>query len=171
MIVSLYSCKRNDQSNRMLKLTKEAESFMGESIQFAPLFFDSRNSLDTVLWNKKNKIILYLDSIDCTSCTFNEIRKWNIYGKELEKLNTDIIIICNYPDVKEVLDIKKITHVDYPIFFDVNRKFKLINDIPQEAMFQTFVVGSSNQVIWVGLPIRSKKSWKDFCLMMRLNNE
>lgn len=171
LIVGLYSCKKEAHSDIKLELTKKASAFMNRSILFASLFLDSRNSVDTVLWHKRNKIILYIDSLDCTTCTFNEIRKWNIYHEKLKKLNTDIVIICNYPNDKDVLDIRRIAHVNYPIFFDTNKQFKLINNMPQEAMFNTFVVGNNNQVIWIGLPIRSKKSWEDFCLMMRLYNE
>ncbi len=171
MINILYSCNVSTKPERRLELTEQANSFMNRSIKFAPLFSDSRNSLKPILWNKKNKIILYIDSLYCTSCTFNEIRKWNKYYKELEQMNTEIVIICNHSEVNDVLDIREIAHINYPIFFDVNKRFKLANCIPKDAIFQTFVLGSNNQVIWVGLPIRSEESWERFCLMMTMYNE
>lgn len=169
-IGSLSSCKGEIQSKKEQELIEEANSFMNRSIKFAPLFFDGRNPLDTTLWNRRNKIVLYLDSLDCTSCTFTEIRKWNVYNKELEKLRTDIVVVCNHPDTKAIYDVKKATYVNYPVFFDVDKRFKLVNNIPQETMFHTFVIGSTNQVIWVGLPIRSKESWENFCSMIELIN-
>ena len=166
-VTVFYSC--NDAQSKG-DFIQEVTSFIGKNIQFASLFHDDRNSLDTILWSKRNKIIIYLDSIDCTSCAFNEIRKWNIYTQKLKELNTYIVIICSHPNVKAVRDIKKAVHIDFPIFFDIERNFELINDIPRKTIFQIFVVGTTNQVIWVGLPIRSKKSWEEFCSVIMLSN-
>ncbi len=170
VITTLCSCKNSDQLNKKEELIVEANSFMNKSIQFAPLFHGHSNSLDLALWNRGNKIILYIDSLDCTSCTFNEIRRWNSYNKELERLNTCIVIICNSSDVKSINKVKEDMHLNYPIFLDTNQQFKLLNNISQKQMFQTFVVGSRNQVIWVGLPIRSEKTWKAFSAMIDLIN-
>lgn len=169
-LLVLSSC-RDTGAEKIESSIKDGANFLNRSIRFAPLFLDYRNSLNSVLWEKKNKIILYLDSLDCTSCTFNEIRKWNLYNKDLIELNTEIVIICSHPDVETVRNIKKSVFVDYPLFFDVDKHFVLENDVPKNAMFQAFVVGSTNQVIWVGLPIRSKESWEKFCSMIRLLND
>lgn len=169
-VTAFYSCKNVTRQKTGTGSIQQVASFMNKSIEFASLFSDYRNSLDTVLWAKRNKIVLYLDSMNCTSCAFNEMRKWNMYSKELERLKTDIVIICNYSDVKAVLDVKEAVHVGFPIFFDVDGRFKSTNHIPQDSMFHIFVVGFTNEVIWVGLPIYSNKSWKDFCSMIMLSN-
>lgn len=169
-VTAFYSCKNVTRQKTGTGSIQQVASFMNKSIEFASLFSDYRNSLDTVLWAKRNKIVLYLDSMNCTSCAFNEIRKWNMYSKELERLKTDIVIICNYSDVKAVLDVKEAVHVEFPVFFDADRRFKSTNNIPQDSMFHIFVVGFTNKVIWIGLPIRSSKSWEDFCSMIILSN-
>lgn len=129
-VTAFYSCKNVTRQKTGTGSIQQVASFMNKSIEFASLFSDYRNSLDTVLWAKRNKIVLYLDSMNCTSCAFNEIRKWNMYSKELERLKTDIVIICNYSDVKAVLDVKEAVHVGFPIFFDVDGRFKSTNHIP-----------------------------------------
>lgn len=92
-LLVLSSC-RDTGAEKIESSIKDGANFLNRSIRFAPLFLDYRNSLNSVLWEKKNKIILYLDSLDCTSCTFNEIRKWNLYNKDLIEMNTNIVIIC-----------------------------------------------------------------------------
>ena len=169
-VTAFYSCKDVTRQKTETGSIQQVASFMNKSIEFASLFSDNIIALDIVLWAKRNKIVLYLDSMNCTSCAFNEIRKWNMYSKELERLKTDIVIICNYSDVKAVLDVKEAVHVEFPVFFDADRRFKSTNNIPQDSMFHIFVVGFTNKVIWIGLPIRSSKSWEDFCSMIILSN-
>lgn len=163
-----YSCKYSKPKGDSIH---EVTSFMGRSIHFASLFHDRINTLDTILWDKRNKIVIYLDSMNCTSCAFSEIRKWNRYTKDLKKLKTDIVIICSHPDAEAIRNMQKVMHVDFPVFFDIGKRFKAINRLPQEAIYQIFVVEGTNQVIWVGLPIHSKKSWEEFCSVIMLNNE
>lgn len=77
-VTAFYSCKNVTRQKTGTGSIQQVASFMNKSIEFASLFSDYRNSLDTVLWAKRNKIVLYLDSMNCTSCAFNEIRKWNV---------------------------------------------------------------------------------------------
>lgn len=168
LLLSLCACQDTPSSKQDIAM--EANTFLNSNIHFSSLA--QCNDINDLLplWNKRNKIIIYLDSSYCTTCAFKDLKQWKSQYSELKKLNSEIFIICNLSDKQLVNRMKKDAHIDYSLFFDLGNKFMDENKIPRNPIFQTFVIGAANTVVWVGSPIYTRKTWFDFCDMMEALN-
>lgn len=164
IVVYLFSSCRKDIQQESLR---EGRSLLSKKISFSNIYCLESDTTANALFDNQYKIIIYLDSVFCTPCAFDDITIWRSYIKILNELNTKIILICNHPNSQTVRSYMEEAQINLPILFDRNETFKKQNNLPKEQKFQTFVVDSSRTVIWVGSPVYNKESWKAFCKMMK----
>jgi len=138
-------------------MTKEIEGFLGEEIvlkDLIPINLPETYSLSDYL-SSEYKIIVYIDSMSCSSCLLNKILPWQKYFESIAD-NSKFMIIFNNPDVFHVRDILAEYKIEVPYFLDVSSNIKKSRNFPQIEVLRTFLL-HNNKVTLVGDPANNKK--------------
>lgn len=150
--VVFLSCTSNN--NKILSET--IEKFYGQEFRIKELV--NENSEPVKFQNEFIKIIEFIDSIDCIPCRLENIRIWKKYEKELREHNHELVLITNNSNHEEVGNMLRGLKISYPIYFDDENYIKQNNELIK-CKFQIFTLDVNNKIIWIGSPIKSKKSW------------
>ena len=111
---------------------------------------------------KKYRMVVFVDSTECTPCSLSKLRFWNPLIKEArkKKINIDYIFIIA-PKKSEIEDLNlelSITDLKSSIYLDTAYVFRKVNpSIPNERKFHSFLLDKKNQIIFVGNPIENDK--------------
>ena len=155
----ISSCKRKDPVATVENIVKE---WKGKEINFPDdLFFTiyGKDTVPSVNQDKQYKILMYIDSIGCTSCKL-KIEKWKEFIEYLEPLMDGKIdyLFFFHPQRTGVKKLKAELYSNgfsYPVCFDLDDKLNKLNQFPQESDFQTFLLDKNNQVLVIGNPVNN----------------
>ena len=75
----------------------------------------------------------------------------------LDLTNFDVRIYLNIKDFELIRHYLGRWRFEYPIVLDRDNRFELVNEIPRESEFQTFLLNEQNQVILVGNPLKNSE--------------
>lgn len=105
---------------------------------------------------KPNKLIVYYDNLDCSSCRISHlIDLYPIYDMADTSGFSVLTIFSPKPeDVKDV--ILQLTIADHfmPIYVDATGEFSRLNQsIPSDLRFHSFLLDENNKPIFVGNPL------------------
>lgn len=108
------------------------------------------------------KLVVYVDSVECTACAINHIDSWGPFVDYAEQFNNQLRFYFIFsPMKKELRGIELMisnTMFDYPILLDTLGEFEKLNPhLPKNGTFHTFLLDENNNVILVGNPLRNKK--------------
>lgn len=106
---------------------------------------------------KKLKIITFIDG-DCSVCV-DELQEWKKLLKKIDTAKVGFVCLINSNDkliTFERLDSLEI-HLEHPYFYDERDSLRIKNAIPDDKLFQTFLVNEQNEVLLLGNPTRHKK--------------
>lgn len=134
--------------------------WQGKEIRFPQDMVFTRFTTDTVdftLPESSHKILVFVDSIGCTSCKL-QLHRW----KELIQ-HTDSITQRTVPflfffqstDKKEIRYLLKKDNFDLPICLDQSDRLNGLNHFPADGRFQTFLLDKNNKVVVIGNPIHN----------------
>ena len=117
--------------------------------------------LDSCVTSNSFTIFCYIDSADCTVCSMQWLDYWSFYEDDLRKMNTGLSLIVSNSDEKTVIEALDNLRITYPVIFD---KFSIIkqNNIILLKQNSVFVVNKKKEVVWLGLPNKSEKTWALF---------
>lgn len=112
--------------------------------------------------NKAYRMVVYVDSSECTPCALGKLRFWNPLIKEAQDKKIDIdyifIIAPKLEDKDDVNMEMEITDLRSSIYLDTAYVFRKTNPaIPMDNRFHSFLLNKENNVIMVGSPIASEK--------------
>lgn len=112
------------------------------------------------LMNKKYKIFTYIDTLGCASCNFGAM-EWNQLIHEVDSLNYDVAFLFyahlkDYEEFETYLETNKFKH---PIFYDYNGECNIKNNLPNQVIYQTFLLDENNKVLLIGKPKPNTKLW------------
>jgi hypothetical protein len=118
-----------------------------------------RDTVCSELWNKSYKILIYLDSVGCTSCQFKQYQWRQLINESMtENLDVSFVFIVHSSDF-EMLENDLIgRNFNYPIIYDRYNKFDELNDFPPTP-YATFLLDKNNKVLLVGTPVDNAKMW------------
>lgn len=124
--------------------------------------------------NKTYRMVVYVDSSECTPCALSKLRFWNPLIKEAQdkKINIDyIFIIAPKPEDKDDVSMEmEITDLRSSIYLDTAYVFRKTNPaIPKDNRFHSFLLNKENNVIMVGCPITSEKIKEIYCRAIDIN--
>jgi hypothetical protein len=125
---------------------------------------DTLKSVCSDLLEKEYKILIYIDSLGCTSCKFR-IFEWehiieeanHLYGNKLSFL---FFVSINHK--KELQKTLKRYKFFYPVFFDNENEIMRLNSLPKKVKYQCFLLDKDNKVLSVGNPVYDPKIWKRY---------
>ena len=140
------------------KIAKFVEEWSGKMVSFPSdlKFFSYDEEVTSLLQNKWDYAVLsYTDSMGCTSCKL-QLNRWRSFINEtdtlLEKRIAYLFIIHPF-ERKELIQLLKEYKFDYPVCIDEENVFNKQNHLPENDVFQTFLLDENNKVLAIGNPV------------------
>jgi hypothetical protein len=160
--LGLVSCKS-------YRLERKIEAFMQHPI-VVPQDIDQIQSEvnDSLVLNLEGKIarlIVYVDSVECSSCKVGHMHQYDEiidYQKTVGDQYLPIFIF-NPPKhiIEEFLRHLRLSYFDYPILLDEHGLFPRANPhIPTDLRLHTFLLDRDGKVVLVGDPSRNPELWE-----------
>ncbi len=135
----MLSCKNNPQK----EIAKVVTEWQNREIIFPKgLVFTlhGRDTTDYTIPPASHKILVYVDSIGCTSCKL-QLHKWKEFIKEVDSMThgtVPVIFVFHSKDLREISYLLKRDGIDIPICIDMEDKLNAVNHFPTHQQFQTF---------------------------------
>lgn len=156
IFLGLLACQEN-KKEEVIHLVKE---WQGKEIVFPDDIVFTMYGKDTVDYkipSVKHKIVMYVDSMGCTSCKL-QLAQWKKFIYTLDSLygQSVPVLLFFYPkDKKEIQYLLKRDRFKYPVCVDEKDVFNRKNHFPSDLKFQTFLVDENNKVVVIGNPIHN----------------
>ena len=162
--ICFSSCK-NVQYESAAKIVKE---WTGKEIKFPEGLTCTSMGKDTTcidLYSDNYKILIYVDSIGCTSCRLR-LSEWKkiinesdtIFSKPIEFI---FIFQPKQKEEKELQQIFKNNAFKHPVFIDRKNEIDKLNKLPSRPEFQCFLLDKDSKVVVIGNPT-NKEIWALF---------
>ena len=152
----MLSCKNNPQK----EIAKVVTEWQNREIIFPKgLVFTlhGRDTTDYTIPPASHKILVYVDSIGCTSCKL-QLHKWKEFIKEVDSMThgtVPVIFVFHSKDLREISYLLKRDGIDIPICIDMEDKLNAVNRFPTHQQFQTFLLDDENKVVFIGNPVHN----------------
>ncbi|MDR1371920.1 MAG: hypothetical protein LBJ17_02165, partial [Dysgonamonadaceae bacterium] len=165
LLFSVFSCQDNRKEKNAKKIIKE---WTGKTILFpsdAQCCVAGNDTLPSVcdgLFQKDFKILLYVDSVGCSSCRL-KLSDWKQLIEESDTLFQDklgFLFFFQPKNRKEMSYIFRMNEFDFPVFIDMNNSLDKKNHFPAAMEHQCFLLNRENEVIAIGNPAANIKIWK-----------
>ena len=152
-------------SDQGQQFAKEIKNLQSKAIQLPSkgLVLQQGCELQEVNVNEKVlRLVVYADSIGCTSCAINRINLWDGFIDYAERFNDQLKFHFIFSPTKKDLNSIKLaianSTLDNPIVLDTLGEFEALNPhLPKNRALHTFLLDKNNNVILVGNPLHNKK--------------
>lgn len=165
MAITLSSC--NDNSGKEYRKTDNIGQITGNEFIIPPQGkWYSIDGDTSVQISDGAKLVLYFDSNNCAPCALKELEHWknilnNVDSIRSEGIELDAMFILhaekNNNALVKALSDHKFSH---PVLFDELREFEKYNLLPQNELYNTFILDADNRVLFVGNPLANRQQWK-----------
>ncbi|WP_455629150.1 DUF1573 domain-containing protein [Parabacteroides chinchillae] len=158
VIVLFFSVSCKDKTKK--KITQLVEHWQGKEIIFPSDMIFTRYLTDTVDYQipqSDYKVLIYVDSIGCTSCKL-QLPKWKELITQVDSLTNKqipFLFFLHPKDLKEIRYILKRDGFNFPVCIDNEDKLNKQNNFPSDITFQTFLLDKNNKVVVIGNPIHN----------------
>ncbi len=153
----LYSC--NKKEKEIIQLVTQ---WRNKQIILPNKMVFTKSGTDTINYkfnHTKHKILVYVDSIGCTSCKLR-LDKWKDFINHMDSISNNSVsylFFFHANDKKDIIPILKKEKFKIPICIDKQDELYKLNKFPYNTMFQTFLLDKNNKVIAIGNPIHNLK--------------
>ena len=115
------------------------------------------------VYSDNYKILLYVDSVGCTSCRLT-LADWRRIMNESDSVfvrKPEFVFIFQpkMSDEQELYAILRNKGFRHPVFIDKDNAFNKINKLPSNPAYQSFLLDRDNRVVMVGNPSMIKGIW------------
>lgn len=154
--ILFFSCKEN-KKEQIAQLVAE---WQGKEIIFPEKTIFTRFATDTLHFGipeSEYKILIYVDSIGCTSCKL-QLPKWKeliAYTDSVGGGKISYLFFFHPKDLKEISYILKRDRFDRPVCADTEDQLNKLNKFPSDMTFQTFLLDKNNKVTVIGNPVHN----------------
>lgn len=169
-IIVISSCSES------LKLKKTMSKFVLSHIQIPnDLQCIHKNEISAIAEDllMPFKMIVYYDSLDCSSCRISHFMDLYPLYKMADTSNFSIITIFS-PKKEDLEEVKiQISMANYPerIYLDTNGNFcKLNESIPNDQRFHSFMLNDEGRPIFVGNPLYNSDLMDIFIKILQTHN-
>ncbi|WP_106830274.1 DUF1573 domain-containing protein [Parabacteroides pacaensis] len=152
----LLACKESNKN----KITRLVNEWQGKEIIFPENITFTHYGKDTVDYKipqSNYKILMYVDSIGCTSCKL-QLPRWKEFIKYADSVTNSsipLLVFFHPKDIKEIHYILRRDKFEYPVCIDNEDLLNQKNHFPAQAAFQTFLLDNENKVVAIGNPIHN----------------
>lgn len=153
----MISCDSNP------KIREGLEGMQSSKVQ---LFQDSMlcingNSIIKEQEHKQLKLVVFVDSSECSSCALDRLGEWLPYLQSHNGLNDFLFLVIlesKKLDIEYAKEQLEIASVHTPVYIDTLSIFRKHNpQIPDNKLFHTFLLDESDKVLLVGNPLRNEQ--------------
>lgn len=151
-----FSCKE-DNKDTIARLVTE---WQGKEIVFPKDITFTRYVADTTDYQmpaSDYKVLIYVDSIGCTSCKL-QLARWKTLIAHTDSITggkIPFLFFFHSKDYKEIRYLLKRDRFDLPVCIDKNDQLNKLNQFPADITFQTFLLNKENKVVVIGNPIQN----------------
>lgn len=154
----LVSCSES-REEAVYRLVKE---WTGKEIKFpehSVFTVQGKDTVDFTFQDADYKVLVYVDSIGCTSCKLQLDRWKKVINEMTEETGQDIpfLFFFHPKDMKELRYLTRRDSFTYPVCFDEVDELNALNRFPSDMTFQTFLLDKDNKVVSVGNPVHNPK--------------
>ena len=155
-LVLFSSCKEGTKE----QFARLVQEWQGKEIVFPQDMAFTRfvtESVDYRIPDAEYKVLVYVDSVGCTSCKL-QLPKWQELIAHVDSAtngNIPFIFVFQSKDDRELRYILKRDNFDRPVCIDRNNRFDELNQFPQDITFQTFLLDKDNKVKVIGNPVHN----------------
>ena len=154
--VCFSSCKKNKQKDDAMKIVAE---WTRKEVKFPkgiPCTSMGKDTTCVDLYSDNYKILLYVDSLGCTSCRL-KLSEWKKIINESDSVfsKPPEFIFFFQPkqkDERELQQIFKSNGFRHPVFIDIENEIDKLNKFPSKPQYQCFLLDNDNKVVIVGDP-------------------
>ena len=104
------------------------------------------------------RLVEYIDSAECVPCAISKLTRWEQYIRKLRDYNDFqfmVIIEKNKTEKLSEQDVNYLKGLSFPVYIDSLYVFKRQNpQIPNNELFHTFLLTTSDSVVFVGNPMK-----------------
>lgn len=153
----LFVACQDKQKEDIKQLVSE---WQGKEVLFPQDLVFTRFVSDTVdfrIPESSYKVLVYVDSIGCTSCKL-QLHRWKEliqYTDSVTQGAVPFLFFFQSNDKKEIRYILKRDNFDKPICLDLSDRLNQLNRFPSDSRFQTFLLDKDNKVVVIGNPIHN----------------
>lgn len=156
------SCSNNNGMKDTIVTFKEKQIVLPEEL----VKVESRN-ISTVKPEKSDlQMIIYYDSLECSSCKVSHLKEMQYLYELSDKLPMLEVYTIFSPRQQEydqtMVDLMMLNY-PYPIYVDKVGSFQKNNhDLPKDKRFHSFLLDKTGHPVFVGNPTASDKLWNLF---------
>ena len=159
LIIVLCSCKEDKTKQEITQIIKE---WQGKEVVFPenPIFTQfGQDTIPYQISESKYKLLLYVDSVGCTSCIL-QLHKWKSLIEEVDSLSNGTVPVLFFfhpKDLREISYLLKRDDITIPVCIDKKDHLNAINNFPTNQSFQCFLLDKDNKVVFVGNPVHNTR--------------
>lgn len=152
----LLSC----QEQKKESITTLVTEWQDKSIIFPDKCVFTKLATDTIDFSFSDssyKILTYIDSTGCVNCKL-QLPRWKELITQIDSISNKSVAFLFFfhpKSYKEIRNILRQEHFDYPVCIDEMNQLDLLNHFPKKFMFQTFLLDKENKVRIIGNPIHN----------------
>jgi hypothetical protein len=151
LVLSLGGCSGKISGEQIL------QEWIGKTIVFPniePVYIQKTDTKDTT--NHEYKILNYMDSTGCTVCRLN-MSAWKTYIEEMGGM-VDFLFYFQSANKKAIVTLlNRERFINYPVYIDTADRLNQMNKLPDNSMFQCFLLDKNNKVLAIGNPASNPK--------------
>lgn len=135
--------------------------------------FNAEASISHLNTLKSNKLIIYYDSLDCSSCRISHLL--DLYPLYTMADTSDFSVVTIFSPMRSEVEntrfqLMLINHT-IPIYLDKNGSFAQLNNcIPIDQRFHSFLINEAGSVLFVGNPISNEQLHSVFLKTLNKTN-
>ena len=154
-----FSCK-NEHKEKEKHISQLVNEWQGKQILFPENAIFTRYLTDTTDYQipqSDYKILVYIDSIGCTSCKL-QLPKWKElieYTDSMTQGKVPFLFFFHPKDNKEIRYLLKRDGFNLPVCIDREDLLNKLNKFPADITFQTFLLDKNNKVAVLGNPVHN----------------
>ena len=161
--ICFSSCTKNKRWESAAEVVKE---WTGKEIKFPKELSCTYLGRDTTcidLYSDNYKILLYVDSLGCTSCRL-KLFEWKKLMKEsdtafVRKPEFVFIFQPKKRDEQELHTILRSNGFRHPVFIDEDNTIDKLSNFPANTDYQCFLLDRDNKVLMIGNPSFNTGIW------------
>ncbi|WP_106831989.1 DUF1573 domain-containing protein [Parabacteroides pacaensis] len=160
ILVSLLSIFVTCKDNRKEHISQLVNEWQEKEIVFPQNLVFTRYATDTTDYQipkSEYKVLIYIDSIGCTSCKL-QLHKWKElihYVDSVTNKNVPFLFFFHPKDSKEIRYLLKRDGINFPVCLDMEDQLNKQNHFPSDMTFQTFLLDKDNKVVILGNPVHN----------------
>ena len=162
-------CFSSCKDARREDATKIVSEWTGKQIKFPDGLSCTSMGKDTTcidLYSDNYKILLYVDSLGCSSCRL-KLSEWKQIMAEADSLFNGKVDFLFYfqpkkQDEKELQFLFRSNGFNHPVFIDLKNEIDRINKFPSQTGYQCFLLDRDNKVLMIGNPSVNTGIWQLF---------